>query len=275
MEKKSFHFTNSILKLIKADFYQGKESSPLIFVCHGFKGFKDWGMFPYVCERLSKIGFNVISFNFSLNGIENNLENFTNLDNFRINTYSREILDLEEIVSYVTKNGKFLPELQNLRYGFLGHSRGGGISLLASKILEPKSIVTWSAIDSVMRFSTEDISNFEQKGFTEVLNARTKQLMPISKDLFFDAKAIHSHGDIEGALKTTKIPLLLIHGESDFVVPLENWKKIVPNLKKAKTTFKIIPNGDHTFGAVHPFKQTTNELEQAIELTSDWFKKYL
>ena len=36
-----------------------------VVVVHGFKGFKDWGFFPYLCQRMAAAGHAVVSFNLS------------------------------------------------------------------------------------------------------------------------------------------------------------------------------------------------------------------
>jgi len=49
----------------------GRESSrPAVVVVHGFKGFKDWGMFPRLAERLAQAGFSAVSFNMSGSGVD-------------------------------------------------------------------------------------------------------------------------------------------------------------------------------------------------------------
>ncbi len=265
-----FEITNSENMKINGNFFEGEKNAPIIFVCHGFKGFKDWGWFPFVSESLAKEGFNVVSFNFSLNGVEQDFQNFTNLENFKANTYTREILDLKEVVEFVT-SGKLKPELKNLPYGFLGHSRGGGIVILASKILNPKAVVTWASIESVVRFSENDIENFETKGFTEVLNGRTNQIMPLGKNLYEDALQIQKKGDVKGVLKNLKMPVRLIHGENDLAVKLEKGKELAEFLPKNGSDFKIIKNAGHTFESGHPFKGASKELTQAIKLTTEFF----
>ena len=36
---------------------------------HGFKGFKDWGFFPHLADRLARAGLVAVSFNFSGSGV--------------------------------------------------------------------------------------------------------------------------------------------------------------------------------------------------------------
>jgi len=75
-------------------------------VCHGLKGFKDWGFFPYVVERLARAGFAAVSFNFSGSGVGGDGERFDELERFAHNTYSQELQDLHIVLDAVT-NGAF------------------------------------------------------------------------------------------------------------------------------------------------------------------------
>lgn len=47
-----------------------------VVMAHGFKGFKDWGFFPWVAEGMAAAGYAVVTFNFSRNGIGADPERF-------------------------------------------------------------------------------------------------------------------------------------------------------------------------------------------------------
>src|SRR5690348_7330974 len=74
------------------------EPKPVILFLHGFKGFKDWGAFPAVREYLALAGFVSIGFNFSHNGIGEDLQTFTELDRFSHNTFSLELQEIEDVL---------------------------------------------------------------------------------------------------------------------------------------------------------------------------------
>ena len=76
---------------------KGADNLPLLIFAHGFKGFKDWGFFPYLCEELARAGFYVLSFNFSHNGVGENMLEFDELDMFEKNTFSIEARELEAV----------------------------------------------------------------------------------------------------------------------------------------------------------------------------------
>jgi len=42
---------------------------PAVVICHGFKGFKDWGFFPHLAARIARAGMTAVSFNFSGSGV--------------------------------------------------------------------------------------------------------------------------------------------------------------------------------------------------------------
>ncbi len=45
-------------------------AKPAVVICHGFKGFMDWGFFPYLAELLADRGFVAIRFNLSGSGMK-------------------------------------------------------------------------------------------------------------------------------------------------------------------------------------------------------------
>ncbi|HEX8254364.1 MAG TPA: alpha/beta hydrolase, partial [Thermoanaerobaculia bacterium] len=52
----------------------------LVVIVHGFKGFKDWGFFPWVAQRLLQHRLAVCRFNMSRSGIGDDPESFDRLD---------------------------------------------------------------------------------------------------------------------------------------------------------------------------------------------------
>src|SRR5438552_3847511 len=79
---------NSGLEIdIDCRFKKNESLLPAIFFCHGFNGFKDWGGFPFMMERLAAEGFFAVSFNFSHNGVSKTSPmEFSRLDLFAENT---------------------------------------------------------------------------------------------------------------------------------------------------------------------------------------------
>src|SRR4051812_14796999 len=78
------------------------KKKPVIIFLHGFKGFKNWGPYPAVCEKIASSGFVSIAFNFSHNGVGDDLMNFTELDRFAENTFSRELDELSGVINTIS-----------------------------------------------------------------------------------------------------------------------------------------------------------------------------
>src|ERR687896_1174505 len=123
----------------------GRSSSrPAVIVVHGFKGFKDWGMFPPLTDRLAQAGFTAVSFNLSGSGVDD-AGDFSLPDRFAHNTFSAELQDLNQILDALMSGALGLPVPTSL--GLIGHSRGGGIAALqAARDSRVRALVTWAAI---------------------------------------------------------------------------------------------------------------------------------
>src|SRR6266511_5284140 len=81
---------------------EGRGTCPVVIVCHGFKGFKDFAFFPYTSQKLCERGLAVVTVNFSGNGIGDDPVNFTELEKFAQNTISQELDDLEAVVQGIS-----------------------------------------------------------------------------------------------------------------------------------------------------------------------------
>lgn len=46
----------SIDRVVRGDFYEAasQPARGTLIICHGYKGFKDWGMFPHVAQALAE-----------------------------------------------------------------------------------------------------------------------------------------------------------------------------------------------------------------------------
>ena len=252
------------------------DSGNCIIFVHGFKGFKDWGFGPYLAKSIAKQGNFVITFNFSHNGVGENSIDFNELDKFANNTFSREIFEVGEIIK-AYKSGFFgIPNL-NSKIGLLGHSRGGGIAIVAASIYEEiNALVTWAAIAKFDRFTERQKSEWKENGFLEIMNARTKQVMKLNKVLLSDIENNSSDLlNLENKLTKLNKPFLIIHGDQDLAVPIDEAESIYSWSNKANTELFKISGTGHTFDIKHPFEATSEAFERVLEKTNNFFTKHL
>ncbi|MEW6196009.1 MAG: prolyl oligopeptidase family serine peptidase [Bacteroidota bacterium] len=246
----------------------------IIFV-HGFKGFKDWGFGPYLADFFAKKGFQSILFNFSHNGIEENSTEFTELDKFADNTFSREIRELSELINALRDN--FFDLGAKGRIGLLGHSRGGAVSILTgSKRNDIAALAVWASISKLNRYSRRQKEEWRKKGKFEVMNMRTKQIMKLNLSLLEDIEQ-NSTGslNIEKAVKNLNTPLLIAHGDQDLAVPVSEGEQLYDWADKSNTELYKLYGTGHTFDIVHPFKGSNPKFDRLLQKTSDFFTSKL
>ena len=257
--------------------YNGSaKEAPLVIFCHGFKGFKDWGSFPYVLDKLAGAGSFVVSFNFSYNGTglkPDEQSEFTRLELFAENTFSRELDDLGSVIDY------FEAKKKDYNYNFddltlIGHSRGGGIAVLkTAEDNRVKRLITLAAVSDFNRYSERHRKEWKERGYFEVMNTRTNQLMRLNYTLMEDLEKNGERLDIEKAAGSITVPWLIIHGKEDLAVDYSNAESLYAHSNKGSTELVMLEKTGHTFGAVHPFKETTRALEEVITLVTDFVKR--
>lgn len=250
-------------------------SSPCVIMVHGFKGFKDWGFVPYTAEFLSNSGFFVLTFNFSHNGVGESLAEFTELDKFAENTFSLEISELSELID-AYKSG-FFGEIQNNKIGLIGHSRGGAVALLtAVNITEISAVIVWACVSSFDRYSKRQKQKWREEGVFQVLNTRTNQVMNLNVSLLEDLeKYKDTKLNIESAVRNLNKPLLIIHGEEDLAVPVNEGKLLFSWSDKSKTEFLPVAAAGHTFNIKHPFEGSNPKFDTVLNSSLTFFNKHL
>ncbi|MDR2205980.1 MAG: alpha/beta fold hydrolase [Flavobacteriaceae bacterium] len=271
--KKNIVLENSETKPFLADFFypdcEGK--FPLLIFVHGYKGFKDWGAWNLMAEKFAKAGFFFVKFNFSHNGtsLENPTE-FTDLESFGQNNYSKELSDLGFAIEYFLKH----PKTDASQITLIGHSRGGGIS--AVKTFEDEriqSLITLASVDSLNRFpKNEDFENWKKTGVYYSPNGRTGQQMPHYFQFYEDYLQNEKRLNVEFSMKHIKAKTLIIHGTGDESVPDENSRNL--HLWKPESELFLIENANHTFGAKEPWTEFSlpKDLETAVEKMIDFLK---
>lgn len=239
-----------------------EDPAALVVIVHGFKGFKEWGFFPWLAEQFAAAGFAACRFDMSRSGIGDEPGEFGRLDLFADDTYSRQIDDLSAVVEHLESDSG----LANLPLFLLGHSRGGAIAILAGQQLENlHGVVTWSSIANVNRWDHETMTKWRKRGYEEFVNSRTGQVMRSSTAMLDDIRDHAAALDIGAAARRLPSPLLIVHGARDESVPVAEARQLLRFRPDA--TLVIHESGTHTFGAIHPLVNVTREMRAAIDVT--------
>jgi dienelactone hydrolase len=250
----------------------GRDSPrPAVVVLHGFKGFKDWGMFPPLADRLARAGFTAVSLNVSGSGVDDGGA-FAFPERFGHNTFSAELGDLGVVIDALASGSLGVPAPAGI--GVLGHSRGGGVAILrAAADARLGALVTWASIATVRRWGAAAMATWRATGRQDVVNARTGEVLPLYTDVLDD---IDAHGpalDIEAAAARVAVPWLLVHGSADEAVPVEEAEHLAA--LQPRLELERIEGAGHTFGARHPWAGSTPELDRAMARSIAWFATHL
>ena len=265
-------------KPILIDTFYSKETTnqPVVVFCHGYKGFKDWGAWNLMAESIAKAGICFIKFNFSHNGgtIENPID-FPDLEAFGNNNYTKELDDLNDVLDWIQNHFENNSLININQICLVGHSRGGGIAILkASEDNRIKKLITLASVsDFGKRTATiGDLKEWKDTGVKYVLNGRTKQQMPHFYQFYEDFKANEDRLHIESAEKRLNIPHLIIHGDDDTSILIDQANELHqwnPNSK-----LEIIKGANHVFNTKHPWKSKdlSSELNKVSNLIVDFTK---
>ncbi len=243
------------------------EPRPAVVILHGFKGFKDWGMFPPLSERLARAGFTALSFNFSGSGVDD-AGDFTLPERFGHNTFSAELSDARLVLDALYQGELGVPP--PAATGLIGHSRGGGIAVLhTARDVRIRALVTWAAISTVERWGAEESARWRRTGRIAVLNARTGQELPLYTDVLDDIDRNASALDIRSGAASIRVPWLLVHGRADESVRFAEAEALMARSGGAARLLEV-KGGGHTFGAAHPWRGGTPELDIVFDATLEW-----
>jgi uncharacterized protein len=231
--------------------YPEKEASCTcgIILSHCFTCSKHVKLIRKLCDTLSQHGFLVLRYDFSGSG--------ESQGKFEDQTYSKDIEDFNSGIKFLNSQGA-------KSIGALGHSIGSAVTILAgSKHPEVKCLVTMGGDSSTQGiekvFNPKVLKDIKKKGKC-TFKIFGKEVT-ITKKFFDDAES-HS---IYQVLKKSKKPLLIIHGEKDEIIDVDNARKLYFFANEPKD-IRIIKGGDHMF---------TKRLEVSLTLAKNWFEKYL
>lgn len=252
-KKQNIIISNPETRNFLADaFYPEKEEQlPLVIFVHGYKGYKDWGAWNLMAEKFAEAGFFFVKFNFSHNGTTVvDPHHFADLEAFGNNNYSKELSDLGVIIDHFSA----YDNVDEHKIILIGHSRGGGISII--KTYEDERInglITLASVDTLDRFpKNEAYEQWKKSGVYFVTNGRTKQEMPHYYQFYEDYEKDVHRFDVERATEMAKAHFLIIHGTQDESVSVKNAEHL--HILHPNSELYLIENADHTFGAKEPWE---------------------
>lgn len=247
---------------------------PAVLLIHGFKGFKDYAFIPVMADRLARAGFTAVAMSVSGSGVDAEGE-FSRLDRFAINSYSRELDDLHVVLRALGNGELGVPAPSSI--GVIGHSRGGGMALLlAREAPEIRAVVTWAGIGRMRRHSDKELAIWQQLGRVDVIHQRLRIAMPLDYAVAEDYLA---HADtrfnLVEAVRSLGRPWLQVHGTGDRTVEVAEADELADAADPALIRRLILDDADHTFGCRHPWAGMSEDAERVFSNTIAFLSRHL
>jgi uncharacterized protein len=221
----------------------------LLLFIHGFMGFMDWGAWRIMMDELASLGYGTCRFNLTHNGTTpEDPINFVDLEAFGKDSYYKELVDVQAMIDEVYQQVEKLDRLV-----LIGHSRGGGLALLAAKDKRVSALVSLAGISTIAeRFPKgEELEKWRIENVRYVKNGRTGQNLPQYFVQYTEFLEHEEELSIERSCKALSKPVLLIHGIADQSVPFSEAQALQSWLK---CDLFALEGSDHTFGAAHPWE---------------------
>jgi putative redox protein len=203
------------------------------------------------CNELAAEDFLALRFDFSGNGQSDG--------EFSKSTYSKQIADMQTAADVILKRGV-------RRIGLAGHSMGAVIAVLAAARIQTVKAVCalagrLSGLNAAHFFSRRQIKDLEETGRV-AFTSRGRSLQ-LSTEFFADAKQY----DLPGTIKSMNTPLMLVHGDADEIIPVED-AYLAKTLNPEYAELAVISGADHMFSSEMHRLQT-------VKLVVKWFKEHL
>ena len=204
-------------------FHEGEKGSKNIVVLgHGVTGNKDRPFVVALGEGLAAVGIPALRFSFSGNG--------TSEGNFTDSTISKEVEDL----------GAVLDHLKGYTVCYVGHSMGGAVGVLrASEDDRIQLLVSLAGMVHTKAFAQREFGDvIPDEGFMW-----DEPDCPLSQAYMDDLTQINT---VVALSPEITVPWLLVHGDEDDVVPIEDSRDI---LAKANDQTQLIrlQSANHVF----------------------------
>jgi pimeloyl-ACP methyl ester carboxylesterase len=252
-----------------------------MLICHGFKGFKDYGFLPILAEHAACREVVAHRFNFSHSGMTENLETFEKPSLFEQDTFNKQVHDLLAVSRAAASGdlsggGKAMPTV------WFGHSRGGiDILLAASRVFAgggasgdaaPVGLVVAASPHKAIWLQEQSLRAIRRKGFVNSPSARTGQVLRVGRAWLEEVE--RSPGDFDPlvAIGRVRCPVLIVHGDADATVTVDSAHALA-NAAGGRAEVRVIRGASHTFNTSHPVlpgSELPAEARELIEASCDF-----
>lgn len=238
---------NSSKEVLDFEFHgDPSDTTLLVIIGHGVTGNKDRPWAVALAEALEKEGINALRFSFSGNGDSEG--------DFAKSTITKEIKDLKAIINAADDEGYH-------RICYVGHSMGAAVGVLSAvKDQRISLLVSLSGMVYTKRFLETEFGD-QKPGEGYMWDDKD---CPLSVEFAEDMIKIDN---VLAKTEKIEVPWLIVHGDADDVVPVEEGKEIFAAAYEPKDLV-IIPKADHVYSEKGQQKMVDAVVQWLKEQTS-------
>jgi pimeloyl-ACP methyl ester carboxylesterase len=222
----------------------------IMVLCHGFMGYKDSWINRTLSETLARHGVATLRFDFFGHG-----ESEGQLQDILLTT----LVSQTESAIAMTRGHGFT------HIGLLGSSFGGLVALLVAAKSRALSVLG-------LRCPVSDFPALLQQQFGRMAIELWRRLgqvpdslghIPVHYRFYEDCRQYNAYRAAEAVI----VPTMIVHGQNDEVIPVNQSRKLIGHIRGTKT-LHVIDGADHRFSSPGHFSRMT-------ELLADWCVRYL
>ena len=241
-------FRNHLGETLAATLHQPEgDCRAAVVAGHCFTCSRHTGIIRQVCNDLGTAGFMVLRFDFSGNGQSQGA--------FAQSTWSKQVQEMAAAVAFMQARGADW-------IGLVGHSLGAAVALITARRTDDIDAVCRIAGRTSPARPMHFLSPSQQQMLADTghveFSSRGRQLT-LNRDFFDDAMQY----DLEAATRDLKIPMLVVHGEADEIIPASE-ARLAKAANPDGVELILVDDGDHMFSK--PDHQT-----RVGQQVTDWF----
>jgi len=250
---------------------------PLVVLLHGFKGFRNYSFLPWTAQYAASAGAAVLRVCFSLNGMRNTSWLVQSTEDFANNTISRECDDAADTFAAIEMDAQFasLRSIWDGSISLIGHSRGGGIALVAGNELLVRhpdrlhKVAVWNSVGTWVRWTPRQADAWKQAGIFEMQHQTTMQMLTMNATYVEDIERSSNRLDLVSACKGLGSKLRIIHAQHDLTVPFREIMELAQQAG-AQDRVVMLKNTTHKFNMEHPVHHITHGFAAVLQSTFPW-----
>lgn len=251
-----------------------------VVVVHGYLGFKEYGMFPWIAAQLCSDGHIVHRVNLSHSGMDHGNGPFDN-DVIVKDTWSRGVEDIS-LLSQAIDRGVLAGDGSGVV--LFGHSRGGATCLLTAgrhaldEAMSPVvGVVSLSSPASLRRMSSAAEKQLLADGTVDMPSSRTGQTLHVGRAWLQEQIDDPEGHDLLAQVGQIRCPIGLLHGAEDPTVSASDAVTIA-QANPSRSKVHLVEDGDHVFNTPNPFAANGDpspQLAEVMATASAWIDSWV